>query len=201
MQPHSAADYADQLNQLMPRGLAWSRDPNSTNAMVLAGMGEELARIEVRAIQLCLYEFYPQTTRELLPEWELEYGLPDACRQAGATYEERIEDLLRKIRSRGGQSIAYFVSLAKSLGIEITITEFRPFRVGKNRAGERLYGRHWRHVFRVNGPATRVYRFRAGRNTAGERLRYWRGNEILECIINRLKPAQTLALFGYQEDE
>lgn len=200
MRPHSASDYTEQLRHLMPPGLAWSAGAGHA-ANLLAGEAEEMARLDARAIQLCLREFYAQTTRELLPEWEFEYGLPDPCRQLGATYEERIEDLLRKIRARGGQSIAYYVGLAKALGIDITITEFHAFRAGMSRTGERLFDRKWNHVFLVNGPRVRIYRFRTGRNSAGDRLRYWRGNEILECIINRLKPAHTYAMFGYQDGD
>lgn len=200
MRAHNAEEYADQLHQLMPRGLAWSREKDSSNCKLIAGEGEELARIEARAVYLCLYEFYARTTRELLPEWEEEWGLPDPCRVLGATYEERIEDLLRKMRSIGGQSIAYLIAVAKSMGIDITITEFKPFRVGKSRVGERLYDRKWRFVFRVLGPKTRILRFRVGRNCAGDRLRMWRGLEALECIINLLKPAHTYAIIGYQEE-
>lgn len=199
MQPHNAGDYANLLRRLMPPGVAWRNPPGSPGDLDLQGEAEELARIDARAIYLCLYEFYAQTTRELLPEWEKEYGLPDPCTTLGATYEERIENLLRKIRTIGGQSIAYLISVAAALGIDITITEFKPFRAGMNRAGDRLYGRKWRYVFQVTGPATRVYRFRAGRNAAGDRLRYWRRNEILECIINLLKPAHTLAIFAYRD--
>lgn len=199
MQPHTPDDYANQLRQFMPPGPAWRNPPDSPGDRDIQGEAQELARIDARAVYLCLYEFYAQSTRELLPEWEKEYGLPDPCTELGVTYEERIQNLLRKIRAIGGQSIAYLTSVAAALGIEITITEFQPFRSGMNRAGERLWGRKWRWVFLVTGPATRVYKFRSGRNAAGDRLRYWRRNLILECIINALKPAHTLALFGYRD--
>lgn len=197
MRAHDAADYTNQLHQLMPAGLAWSRVRGSVMDRLLQGMAEEPARIEARAIYLALEEFYAQSTRELLPEWEKEYGLPDECTTLGVTYEERIENLLRKIRTVGGQSIAYFIGVAAALGIAVTIDEFRPFRVGRNRVGDRLYNREWLFVFRVNAPGTKMYRFRAGRNAVGDRLRYWRRNEILECIINKLKPAHTYTIFAY----
>jgi uncharacterized protein YmfQ (DUF2313 family) len=38
--------------------------------------------------------------------------------------------------------------------------------------------------------------FRAGLSAAGERLRTW-GNDTLECKLNQLKPAHTIALFAY----
>ena len=198
MRSHDAADYANQMHQLMPVGLAWSRVRGSANERLIEGMAEEPARIEARAIYLALKEFYAQFTRELLPEWEEEYGLPDECTTLGVTYEERIEDLLRKIRSIGGQSIKYLIGVSNALGMDdITIDEFRPFRVGKNRVGDRLYSREWLFAFRINAPGTRAYWFRAGRNAVGDRLRYWRRNEILECIINRLKPAHKYAIFAY----
>ncbi len=109
MRSHDVADYANQMHQLMPVGLAWSRVRGSANERLLEGMAEEPARIEARAIYLSLKEFYAQSTRELLPEWEKEYGLPDECTTLGVMYEERIENLLRKIRSIGGQSIKYFI--------------------------------------------------------------------------------------------
>ncbi len=199
MKAHSAKEYANQLAQLLPPGLAWTRLKNGVLDGVLDGMSEEFARAEARAIYLSLYEFYAQTTLELLPEWEFEYGLPDPCTQLGETYEERIENLLRKIRSIGGQSVAYYVGLAKALGIEIWIEEFAPFQCGLSCAGDGLYDERWLHVFMVHGPAVRVYYFCAGASTAGEALRHWRGNEVLECVINRLKPAHTYAIFSYEE--
>lgn len=199
MQPHTASDYAHQLRSLMPRGLAWYNPAGSVGDRDIEGEAEELARIEARAIYLVLKEFYAQSTRELLPEFEEEYGLPDPCTTLGATYEERIEDLLRKIQTIGGQSIAYLVGVAKARGVDIEIEEFQPFRAGRNRAGDRVFSREWLFVFKVIGSLVRVYRFRAGRNSAGDRLRIWRGNEVLECIINRLKPAHTYAIFDYEE--
>lgn len=200
MQSHSAKDYAHLLRSLMPRGLAWYNPAGSVGDRDIQGEAEELARIEARAIYLVLKEFFAQTTLELLPEFELEYGLPDPCTTLGATYEERINDLLRKIRTIGGQSIAYLTEVVGALGIDIEIEEFQPFRADMSRAGDNLYSEDWWFVFLVKGPATRVYSFRADQNCAGDPLRWWRGNEIIECIINRLKPAHTLALFGYDDE-
>ncbi len=199
MRSHDAADYTNQMNQLMPTGLAWSRVRGSANERLLEGMAEEPARIEARAIYLVLKEFFAQSARELLSEWEVEYGLPDECTTLGVTYEERIENLLRKIRTIGGQSIEYLIGVAAALGIEIAIGEFKPFRAGMSRAGDRLYSREWRFVFRVIIPSTRMYWFRAGRNSAGDPLRYWRRNEILECIINKLKPSHSFVIYAYVE--
>jgi uncharacterized protein YmfQ (DUF2313 family) len=198
MDRHSPADYHQQLWQLMPQGLAWSRKPDGAGDRLLAGMADELARIDARAINLCLEEFYAISARELLPEWEAEYGLPDACRTLGETLDQRIEDLLQKIRAIGGQSIGYFLGLLRALGIDgVTIEEFRPFRAGMSSAGDPLYSAEWQFVFALLIPTERMWRFRAGRNAAGDPLQYWKTNEFIECIVNRLKPAHTYAMFGY----
>ena len=54
----------------------------------------------------------------------------------------------------------------------------------------------WQFVWQVNAPEASIVEFDAGRSSAGEPLRSW-GNELLECVINRLKPAHTYVLFAY----
>lgn len=194
---HTSGEYKLQLWELIPRGLAWTRKKDSNTDKVLAGEAEELARIDARAINLVLNEFYAQSTRELLAEWELEYGLPDKCRALGATYEERIQDLLQKIRTIGGQSKEYYITLMRGLGIEITIDEYDVFRAGRNVCGDRLYSKDWLYVWKVNCMSDRQYVFRTDKNVCGDRLRWWKSNAIVECIINQLKPAHTYVIFGY----
>lgn len=112
------------------------------------------------------------------------------------TLQERRGALLSRLGGTGGQSREFFIALAAYLGFTITITEFRPFRVSISHAGDALYDDSWRHVWRVNGPDTTVFEFRAGLSAVGEPLRKW-GNELLECVMNRIKPAHTVLLFGY----
>lgn len=194
---HTVKDYAQQLWSLIPRGLAWVRKKDSNTGKVLEGEAEELARLDARAVYLSSKEFYGQTTRELLPEWELEYGLPDKCRTLGETYPERIQDLLQKIRAIGGQSKEYYIELLKGLGVDVDIEEYRLFRTNVSRCGDRLYSTAWTHVWKVTCKTDRQYVFRANQNVVGDRLRYWKSNEVVECIINTYKPAHTYVIFGY----
>ncbi|MNJ68827.1 hypothetical protein D3C77_651150 [compost metagenome] len=82
------------------------------------------------------------------------------------------------------------------LGYTITIEEFRPFRAGLAAAGDALTNGGWAFTWRVHAPEVAVIPFRAGLSAAGEQLRAW-GNDTLECKINQLKPAHTVALFAY----
>ncbi|MCY1452005.1 hypothetical protein D9M71_689020 [compost metagenome] len=124
-------------------------------------------------------------------------GLPDKC--AGTlenTLQGRRNAVLAKLFSTGGQSIAFFQGVAGSLGYDVTITEYRPFRAGLSCAGEPLTNGDWVYAWRVNAPEVSVIRFCAGQSAAGEPLQSW-GNDSLECKINQMKPAQTIALYGY----
>lgn len=163
---------------------------------LLAALAEEWARIDARGEQL-IVDALPLTSTELLSDWERNAGLPDKC--AGTletTMQGRLNALVAKLTSNGGQSIPYFIAVAKALGYEITISEFRPFRAGLSQAGDPLTNGDWVYTWRVNSTETTIISFRAGRSSAGEPLRTW-GNDTLECKINQIKPAHTITLFGY----
>lgn len=192
----TAADYLEQLKTLLPPGQAFPRDASTTLHTLLDGMSIELARVDARASVLP-QEANPSTSAELLSDWERVAGLPDKC--AGVleeTLQGRRNALLTKLISTGGQSAAYFIELAASLGYTVTIEQFRPFRVGMSRAGDSLTNGPWVFTWLIRAPEVTVTSFRVGRSAVGERLRTW-GNDTLECKINQLKPAHTIALFAY----
>ncbi|MFK0090932.1 YmfQ family protein [Pseudomonas sp. NPDC090755] len=193
----TAAEYREQLKALLPPGQAFPRDPGTTLHNLLDGMSTELARVDARA-EVLLREVNPDTSLELLADWERVAGLPDKC--AGTletTVQGRRNALLAKLTATGGQSKAYFIALAAALGYQITIEEFRPFRAGMSAAGDALTNGDWIFTWRVRAPEVTVIPFRAGRSSAGEQLRAW-GNDTLECKIRKLAPAHTVVLFAYE---
>jgi uncharacterized protein YmfQ (DUF2313 family) len=193
---HTPGQYKDLLLNLLPPGAAFPREPGTNLERVLLGCAEEFSRLESRADTLAI-DVNPLDTSELLSDWERAAGLPDKC--AGTletTIQGRRNALAAKLASVGGQSKAYFIEVARQLGYEITITEFRPFRAGISRAGDPLTNGDWIYTWQVNARETTIIDFRAGLSAAGEPLRAW-GNDSLECKINQLKPAHTFALFGY----
>ncbi|MCQ9423384.1 DUF2313 domain-containing protein [Pseudomonas sp. LJDD11] len=192
----TVADYREQLNMLLPPGQAFPRDAGTTLDNLLYGMAIELARVDARGEVLPL-EANPASSNELLSDWERVAGLPDKCSGAlEETLQGRKNALLAKLSSTGGQSRAYFIELARVLGYDVTIEEFRPFRAGHSPAGGVLTNGPWMFTWRLHAPRTSIISFRAGISGAGERLRTW-GNDTLECKINQLKPAHTFALFAY----
>lgn len=192
--PDTAA-YTAQLQQLLPTGPAWTRDPAATLTAVLAALAAEFARVDARADDL-LAEIDPETTYELLEDWERVLGLPDGCTPVLGTISERRAALIQKLAGLGGQTPAFYVALAAALGFTVVIHEFDP-DVDDYSPGLDITGGKWRLVWRVEVlDQTDFTLFRAGVSAAGDRLTEG-GALDLECVIRRAKPAHTLVLFSY----
>ena len=186
--------YLRQLQALLPLGAAWPRDDSATLTQMLWALAAEFARVDGRATDL-INEADPRSTLELLPDWERAYGLPATCMAGIAqTLQQRRNALVAQITGIGGQSRQYFIGLALSAGFTITITEFSSFTVGSG-VNDPIYDNSWRYYWQVNAPSSTVEQFSVA-STVGEGLQTW-GNQLLECLIGRLKPAHTRVLFAY----
>ncbi|MEP9372625.1 putative phage tail protein [Mesorhizobium sp. KR1-2] len=188
-----AADYFAQLQTLLPRGDLWRRDQDASLTLLLKALAAEFARIDVRAQNL-LREADPRTTTELLEDFERVAGLPDPCVPDVQSMEARRLRLVQKLTGRGGQSRGFFIELATGLGFPITITEFRRFTAVSS-CIDGINQDPWCHVWRINAPAVRIDNMTVT-SACNEPIRSW-GNELLECVLTRLKPAHTHLLFGY----
>ena len=189
----TADDYLAQLQALLPQGPAWPRDAGATLTKLLHAMADELARVDGRAAQL-IEEADPRTTAELLADWERVAGLPDSCVTAAQTTAQRRAALHARLTTLGGQNVSYFIALAASLGYTVTITEFRLHTV-EDDVEYPLYGHPWQFAWQINAPLNTVGTLSVT-DTVADPLAWW-GNELLECVIRRLKPAHTHTLFAY----
>ncbi len=187
--------YTEQLKKLAPQGLAWSTEEGSNWVKLLSAIAREFARVDAMA-NLLVDESFPDTTLLLLPNWERVAGLPDDCSELGDTIQIRRQALLAKIIARGGATKQYLIDVAATFGFTITISEYNPFRVDTSAVGDPFADVDWQFAFLVSAPEETITWFIAGGSAAGEPLATW-GNERLECLINRLKPAHTIALFAY----
>lgn len=193
----TAAEYLAQLQALLPQGFAWPRQADAALTRLLLAWADEMARIDGRAARL-IEEADPRTAVELLADWERVAGLPDPCVAAlgiEQTAAQRRAALAAKLASGGGQSAAYYIALAARLGYTITITEHETFTV-RSKVCDPLNDLPWRFTFTVNAPLDTVRRFTV-RSAVADPLAAW-GNELLECVISRLKPAHTHVLFAYR---
>lgn len=189
----TADEYLHQLQALLPNGPAWPRDLDTELARLLAAFAEEFSRIDAQVEKLTI-EADPRATSDMLPDWERVAGLPDACVGEPASISERRALLVSKLSNVGGQSRQFFIDVAAQLGYEVTITEFRPYRVNSH-VNDAVIGEAWLFVWQVNAAQNMVRRF-AVTSQVSDPLAGW-GNEILECAISRLKPAHTHVKFAY----
>lgn len=215
-------DYFEQAKKLLPQGLIWVAARNGRLGAVLMAVAGQLSGCQERADNLTL-EASPNTTVELLPEWEKFAGLPDECTAGEAnTLDERRRAVVAKLTGQHGLSVESFHKLAALLGYEITIREYIPFTVGRSRCGgPHVIGSsrgslitglsrcgapgpysvyYARFFWKVTVHGFRAHWFRAGRNRCGERLGWGAPAKDLECFFKRRKPAHTLIIFDYRED-
>lgn len=189
-------DYLRQLQALLPPGPAWPKDDSALMTRLLSGLSVELARVDGRAWQIA-EEADPRTVAELFADWERVAGLPDACAVAFGgtqTMAQRRAALVGRLATLGGQSPAYFIALAASIGYAITITEFRAQTV-EDDVTYALYDSTWNFAWQVNSALNTINEITVDM-TVEDPLAAW-GNALLECVINRLKPAQTTVLYSY----
>lgn len=191
------SDYLSQIQALLPLGPAWPKEEGASLTQMFSALAAELARVDGRAWQL-LDESDPRRTAEILLDWERVAGLPDNCVALSGQSQsiaQRRAALVARLTMLGGQSKAYFIALAASLGYTITITEFRPFRAGQSHSGDPV-ATNWQFAWQVNAPLNTVVPFRSGNGVAGDPINSW-GNKLLECVLSRFKPAHTTAIFAY----
>jgi uncharacterized protein YmfQ (DUF2313 family) len=189
--------YIDLLKNLLPKGIAWPRDITSSFHKIFDAIAEEMVRFDQRISTDLPNEADPNTTLELLTDWERIVQIPDEFQlKVAETVGQRRADILRKLTSRGGQSKQFFIDLAAAFGYTVTINETFPFRSGKNRCGYRCYDVDWKHHWRIIAGSVTSQYFRAGSGRCGDRLRAWR-NTTLENVIQNAKPAHTVVHFVY----
>jgi uncharacterized protein YmfQ (DUF2313 family) len=117
------------LKMLMPLELG---DVDTADIMLEGGQLDQA----MTAIPRLMPEAFPSTTEMLLARWEAEYGL---LASPQANIADRRLSLRAKYVTIGSMSREYFITLARVLGYDISITEdadfYRPFRAGISRAG------------------------------------------------------------------
>ena len=179
-----AEKYARQVKALLPPGSALHQESDSALSKVALAVGGELAHVEARGQDL-LAEADPRTAAETLDDWERVYGLPDAAISTiPSSIEARRLAVTQKAVAIGGQTPAYFVSLAAACGYTATVYDSYGslvLRAGFT-CGALSYGTDWAFAWRmdVQPPAGAVL-----------------SHAELEAVIRRVAPAHTQVIFNY----
>ena len=196
--------YADQddflaaAQALLPQGDAWPRDAEAILTQALNAAVGSLARVHARAADLTQREAVPFLSRDLLPAWEAEYGLPDPCTPLNSTIAQRQAAVLARMQSAGGQTEDYFIAVAKALGYDITITTFEPAQYGESHYGDLMYSDAYRFVWQVNALTAAAFPAQFGVSQYGDPYVAYSG-EQLTCVLNRIKPAYSILIMNYGE--
>jgi uncharacterized protein YmfQ (DUF2313 family) len=143
--------YVRQLKALLPPGVLYNVEPDSTLSKLFEGIADELTRINARGVDL-INESDPRTATETLAEWEEVVGLPDELVTAiPATTAERRVAITQKYISRGGQNYGFFETLCAACGyplVSISLYVSQVLRVGF-RVRARVYGLNYAFTMHV----------------------------------------------------
>lgn len=179
MEPLRKDDYRQAHAQFLPSGLVWPRHQSSVWMKLFSAFSRTYAGIH-STLTLLADELDPRKTAAMLDEWERFAGLPDECTLVAGTEAERRIALVAKLTSTGGSTAPYFVEVAETMGYAgAAVEEFPVSRFGRARFGARFHDRRWRRVWQVNLPASGTL------------------NAVLECRIQKIKPAHTKVYFQY----
>lgn len=193
------SDYLSQLIALQPPGPALPREPESVWVRLLGVLADSFDRIDRRSGDLVL-ESDPRTCNDMLTDWERVCGLPSDCMPDDSvnTLQVRRAAIVNVLNRLGGQTPAYFRRLAEIAGIEIEITEYKPFVCGLNVCGDTLWGpEEVRFVWQIVIKGQRVTVFRCGESECGERLCDFDPAEDVECLFRQSTPGHTELVIGY----
>jgi uncharacterized protein YmfQ (DUF2313 family) len=211
---HDQDDFADVMSELRPRGLAFPRDPDSVQMKIIYGLAGIWGIDFAGAADLFLTtESFPPYSINMLPDWENAFGLPDKCLAEPLSITDRHAALVNRMTTTGGQSRAFFIAEAASIGYAITITEYSPFQCGISHVGDtrgiynpddptqyrwQLGPPEMRYFWTVHVNELRESFFHCAAGQCGidPLLRIGLATD-LECLIRRYKPGHTDVIFDY----
>lgn len=207
-------DCINLLYNLMPQGLAWNREEDSNTYKLVSSLAVEICRMNDRLEDL-LREFDPFQTDELLADFEAMLGLPDECLgELELSIPDRRRLVIAALSALGGSTKQYFEALIAALGYTADVIDFTIARCGEARCGDYMYTEEqwalcgssfcgdymynsgWQFWFKVESPDIIADYALCGTAVCGDRIATY-GNEKIECIIRKLKPAHTAVWFTY----
>lgn len=180
--------YLEQLQALMPRGRAWTRDPDALLTKLLRGLARSLAALDLKAVQL-LADADPARTTDLIEEWEKLAGLPDDCTEPLSGLAVRRAAVLDRLVARADLNPATIIALAASYGLTVTVDEHDQARAGLI-AGLDVSGGKWRYVWWVTISADSSRFFNVLSDVVTPLLDFDVSGEF-QCRLRKLSPAHT----------
>lgn len=140
-------------------------------------------------------EYNPNITTALLDEWEEFVGIPDACIPVASTIEQRRLNILLKLAGINATTAKQFKNIASILGYNIEVSN------GVDTSAFPLT-LPFLLISEASAPFTIVITLPISSQTFGFPLTLpftltQEQPEILNCLFNKLKPANTQLFFRY----
>lgn len=122
---HNRDQQADILANKLPQGKAWIDKFTDCTVMrnLLIGYGLEFMRLEGN-LNYIDDELSLVRTRDLINEWEVEYGIPKSCfaDQEQGDLQDRINNILTMIAANGTSTEEQFEAIALRLGVNVNVS-------------------------------------------------------------------------------
>ena len=186
--------YRSSLMRLMPTGFAWPKHKGTVQYAWIDAWASEFNYFENHAYNT-FNQCLPDQTCNRLDEWLKATGLPDECFSGAKRSELRLQ-MLGRLRGLSGLKYAdsspaspsFIRHLCAEIGYDVEAWYNTPFRVGRNRVGDRLGALDGVLNIRINRVCTP---FRVGVNRVGDRLVNCTQDSLdLICYLKRIIPAR-----------
>lgn len=176
--------YTDSLADYLPGGILFASKSvkNSNFRKLLRGMAGELFRAN-GLLKEYSEQIIPDQTTKFIAEWESALGIPDGCFTNTGTIDERRTNILTKLAALGVQTIPDFENVASIFGVtaEVLAGSESGITFSSNKVARNTI------VINLTLPERFTYTFPI---TFGDSV-----TALLECIFNKLKPANCQVLF------
>ena len=190
----SPQDVLRELIAISPDGEALPLDGAGIWPLWLAPLASEISLCEASAEGM-LVEINPGDAVILLPDYERVLG-PDPFGRDPTDLAGRQTLAFQRWTMRGGQSIAFFIGLAASLGVTITIDEAWPLECGEAECGDSLISDPEGLKWLVTLPQTQVFEPECGAIECGDDMGSFEPS-FVQTLISALRPASTEPVFSY----
>lgn len=194
---HTQTEYAQAISNYLPDGRIWvNKNKSASNIrLTLMAFALEFQRLELKMNEI-IDEFDINTTTQLISEWETAVGLPDDCIAIASSLENRRNNVLLKIASDGASTEQDFIDLGALLGFTITIKSgieditfpfTFPFMLFDSASDARFTLVVGVDVTEEPNVFPYTFPFTFTESTVA----------ALECIFNKIKPANVNVVFQY----
>ena len=193
--PVARPAYRAQLHALMPRGRAWPHHQDSVLSSLLDAFAARLAALDAAASAL-IDDQLATRTRDLLPEWETDVGLPDECSALASTLSERRAAVVTKLIAQPDLSPSAFIAIAEDFGVTITVEHLDQARADAIANLDTTNGK-WRFVWWIGIPGAADTRYFTTESTCDTPLSETERNTELECRLRKAAPLHTFVAIEY----